>query len=235
VNAVQVNTVQVKDPALPKDSPMTDLPRRRRIRSLDATDLARVAVVAAVVAVLGLPGGFSVFGSVPITAQTLGVMLAGALLGPWLGALSMTVLLALVAAGLPLLAGGRGGIGVFVGPSAGYLVGWILGALVIGLIVHAGGRKPVVWRTFTGVVVGGILVVYAVGIPVQSLVTRLPLAETALTSLVFVPGDLVKSVIATAVVVTLVRAYPRAFRRTWTAKPAPQAAPAPDRDGAPVA
>lgn len=214
---------------------MTDSPRLRRIRPLDATDLARVAVVAAIVAVLGLPGGFSVFGSVPITAQTLGVMLAGALLGPWLGALSMAVLLALVAAGLPLLAGGRGGIGVFVGPSAGYLLGWIVGALVIGLIVHAGGRKPVAWRTFTGVVVGGILVVYAVGIPVQSLVTRLPLAETALTSLVFVPGDLVKAVIATAVVVTLVRAYPRAFRRAWAAKPAPQATPARDRDGASVA
>ncbi|QNE37013.1 biotin transporter BioY [Leifsonia shinshuensis] len=195
-------------------------------RGIDATDLARVAVMAAIVAVLGLPGGFTVFGAVPITAQTLGVMLAGALLGPWLGALSMAVLLALVAAGLPLLAGGRGGIGVFVGPSAGYLIGWIVGAAVIGLIVHAGNRKPVVWRTLVGVIVGGIGVVYAFGIPVQSLVTRLPLGETALTSLVFVPGDLVKAVLATAIVATLVKAYPRAFRRTWAT---------PRRDGAPAA
>ncbi|MBN9632785.1 MAG: biotin transporter BioY [Actinobacteria bacterium] len=215
---------------------MTDSrPLPRGARRLDATDVARVAVVAAIVAVLGLPGGFSLFGAVPITAQTLGVMLAGALLGPWLGALSMAVLLALVAAGLPLLAGGRGGIGVFVGPSAGYLFGWIVGAFVIGLIVHWGGRKPVAWRTFTGVIVGGILVVYAIGIPVQSLVTRLPLAETALSSLVFGPGDLVKAVIATAVVTTLVRAYPRAFRRTWATTPATVAAGERDRDGAPVA
>jgi biotin transport system substrate-specific component len=189
--------------------------RTPRIRRLDATDLARVAVFAGIVAVLGLPGGFTVLGAVPITAQTLGVMLAGAILGPWLGALSMTVLLALVAVGLPLLAGGKGGLGVFVGPSAGYLFGWIVGAAVIGLIVHARGRKPVLWRTALGVVVGGILVVYAVGIPVQSLVTRLPLAETALTSLVFVPGDIVKAIITTALVMTLVRAYPRAFRRVW--------------------
>ncbi len=109
-------------------------------RRLDATDLARVAVFAALIAVLGLPGSFPVFGGVPITAQTLGVMLAGAVLGPWLGALSVTVLLALVAVGLPLLAGGRGGFGVFLGPTAGYALGWILGAIVIGLIVHAGGR-----------------------------------------------------------------------------------------------
>ena len=72
-----------------------------RTRSLDATDLARVAVFAAIIAVLGLPGGFTVFGSVPITAQTLGVMLAGAILGPWLGALSVTVVLTLVAVGYP--------------------------------------------------------------------------------------------------------------------------------------
>jgi biotin transport system substrate-specific component len=190
-------------------------------RQLDAASLARVAVFAALVAVLGLPGGFSIAGGVPITVQTLGVMLAGAILGPRLGALSMAVLLALVAIGLPLLAGGRGGIGVFFGPSAGYLAGWIVGSFVIGLIVHAGGRKPVMWRTFVAMLVGGILVIYAVGVPVQSMVTRLPLGETAMLSLAFIPGDLVKAVAATVIVMTLVRAYPRAFNRVWASKAAP--------------
>ncbi len=186
-------------------------------RSLDATDLARVAVFAALIAVLGLPGSFPVFGGVPITAQTLGVMLAGAVLGPVLGALSVTVLLALVAVGLPLLAGGRGGIAVFLGPSAGYALGWILGAAVVGILVHAGGRRPVLWRTALAMTAGGIVAIYAVGVPVQSLVTRLPLGETALASLVFVPGDLLKAAIAAAVVTALVRVYPRGFRRTWRA------------------
>jgi len=196
-------------------------------RTLDATDLARVAVFAALIAVLGLPGSFPVFGGVPITAQTLGVMLAGAVLGPWLGALSVTVVLALTAAGLPLLAGGRGGIGVFLGPSAGYALGWILGAIVVGLLVHAGGRRPVVWRTALAAVVGGVAAIYAVGIPVQSAVTRLPLGDTALASLVFLPGDLLKAALATAVVTALVRAYPRGFRRAWTRPAAtPAAAPA---------
>ncbi|MDQ3283545.1 MAG: ABC transporter permease subunit, partial [Acidobacteriota bacterium] len=71
--------------------------------------------------------------------------------------LSMVVLLALVAIGLPLLSGGRGGIGVFVGPTAGYLLGWILGAFVVGLVVHAGGRRITWFRTALGVVVGGII------------------------------------------------------------------------------
>jgi len=193
---------------------------------LDAAQIARVAVFAAFVAALGLPGGFSVFSSVPITAQTLGVMLAGAVLGPWLGALAITVLLALTAMGLPLLAGGRGGPGVFVGPSAGYLVGWVAGALVIGLIVHIGGRKPTWWRTFAGAVVGGILVVYAFGIPVQSLVTQISLGKTMSTSLVYLPGDLTKVVLTAAITMTLVRGYPRAFRRTWTTPRSAESAPA---------
>jgi biotin transport system substrate-specific component len=189
-----------------------------RASRVDATDLARVAVLAAVIAVLGLPGGISVLGGVPITAQTLGVMLAGAILGPRLGALCILVLLALVAVGLPLLSGGSGGLGVFAGPSAGYLLGWILGAAVVGAVVHLGGRKPALVRTAVAMVAGGILAIYAVGIPVQSAVTRLPLLETAYTSLVFLPGDLVKAVIATGIVMTLVRGYPRAFRRRagWT-------------------
>lgn len=183
--------------------------------SLDAQDIARVAVCAAIVAALGLPGSFSVFGGVPITAQTFGVMLAGAVLGPRLGALSIVVFLTLTAAGLPLLAGGRGGLSVFVGPSAGYMLGWILGAFAVGLIVHASTRKPSALRVALASVLGGILVIYAVGVPVQSLVTRLPLAQTALAGLVFLPGDLLKAGLATAVVSTLLRAYPRAFRRTW--------------------
>lgn len=183
--------------------------------AFDATDLARAAVFAALIAVLGLPGSFTLFGGVPITAQTLGVMLAGAVLGPVVGAASVGALLALVAVGLPLLAGGRGGLAVFVGPTAGYLVGWLVGAVVVGLIVQLGGRRPVWWRTVAGLLVGGVLVVYAFGIPVQSAVLRLPIEQAALANLAFVPGDIVKVVVATLVVGALVRGYPRAFRRTW--------------------
>jgi biotin transport system substrate-specific component len=96
----------------------------------------------------------------------------------------------------------------------------VLGAAVVGLIVHLGGRRPTAWRTAVAMLVGGIAAIYAVGIPVQSLVTRLPLAETALTSLVFLPGDLVKAAVATAIVMTLVRGYPRAFRRASGWSPA---------------
>jgi biotin transport system substrate-specific component len=199
-NAVQVNSVQ--------EDAVRAFPMIRR--DLDATDIARIAVFAAIVGALGLPGGFAVFGAVPITAQTLGVMLAGAILGAGRGASSMLVLLTLVALGL--LSGGRGGIGVFIGPSAGYLLGWVAGAFVVGLIVRGGGSRPTWPRTILGILVGGIVTIYAFGIPMQAAITRLPLAETALQSLVFLPGDLVKATIAMVITMTLARAYPRAFR-----------------------
>lgn len=174
-------------------------------------DLARIAVFAALIVVLGtvtvpLPGG------VPLTAQTLGVMLAGAVLGPRRAPLAVLLVLALAAVGLPVLAGGRGGLGVFAGPTAGYLVGWVAGAAVVGLIVHA--ARITWWRTALGAVVGGILVVYAFGIPVQAFVLGVDLAPTALSSLVFLPGDLVKAAAATVLTLALRRAYPPAFGRS---------------------
>lgn len=193
---------------------------------IDVRDLTRIAVFAAIIAVLGLPAPISVLGgAVPITAQTLGVMLAGAILGPWRGAAAVSTFLVLVAVGLPLLAGGHGGIGVFVGPTAGYLFGWIVGAFVTGAIVRSGlhategksaTRHPTWWRTALGCVIGGILVVYAFGVPVSAFVTGLPLPQMALGSLLFVPGDLIKAAVATIVTLALWRAYPQAFGHQTT-------------------
>ena len=170
--------------------------------------LGRTAVFAALIIVLGtvivpLPGG------VPITGQTLGVMLAGLVLGPRLAPLAVMLVLALAAVGLPVLAGGRGGLGVFVGPSAGYLLGWIAGVVVIGLLMRTG--RFTCWRAAGAALIGGVFVVYAFGIPIQALVTGVPLGPTALSSLAFLPGDLIKVTAATLVVVALRRAYPRAF------------------------
>jgi biotin transport system substrate-specific component len=182
-----------------------DAPRKR----LSSRDLALVASFAALTAVLGLPGSVSVFGNaVPVTLQTLGVMLAGSILGWKRGALSVLVLLALVAAGLPLLSGGRGGLAVFFGPSAGYLIGWVFGAAAIGWMVQRRlPAYPMLWGGLANVL-GGIAVVYMVGIPVQAAVTGTSVLVAAATSLVFLPGDAIKVVIATAVASAVHRGYP---------------------------
>src|SRR3954467_4226182 len=162
-----------------------------RSRPSSARDLALIASFAALVAVLGLPGSLTLFGNaVPITLQTLGVMLAGSVLGWRRGGAALLVFLVLVAAGLPLLAGGRGGLGVFAGPSAGFLLGFAAGAFGVGLLGESWrGRFALGWVLLANIV-GGILVIYAIGIPVQAHVTGLPIGVVLAKSWVFLPGDL---------------------------------------------
>ncbi|MTE23622.1 biotin transporter BioY [Microbacterium sp. ZXX196] len=180
-------------------------------RQWEARDIARIAVFAGIIVALGFVAPIPVPGLVPITAQTLGVMLAGTVLGARRAGAAVGVVFLLAAIGLPVLSGGRGGLGVFLGPASGYLIGWLPGAMVVGLIVHAGARRITWWRTALGAVVGGIAVVYAFGIPVQAVSTGLGLGETALTSLAFLPGDVIKAAVATALTLGLYRAYPPAF------------------------
>lgn len=180
-------------------------------RHFDTRDIARIAVFAAIIAALGLVAPVPIPGLVPITAQTLGVILAGMVLGAWRGAAAVAIFEVLVLIGLPLLAGGHGGPGVFVGPTAGYLLGWIPGAFVTGLIAHSGRGTLSWWRVALGGIIGGVLTVYALGIPVQSLVTGLPFGAAALTSLAFIPGDLIKVTLATILTLTLWKAYPPVF------------------------
>jgi biotin transport system substrate-specific component len=184
---------------------------------LPSRDLALVVTFAALIAVLGLPGQVTPFGgAVPVTAQTLGVMLAGSLLGARRGALAVLVFLVLVALGLPLLAGGRGGLAVFTRPSAGYLLGWVAGAWVVGRLIEANhrpwGRFALAWALVANVV-GGIVVVYAVGIPVQARLLSLPLPAAAVQAWVFLPGDLLKVVVAAGITRAVARGYPPAIGR----------------------
>lgn len=182
----------------------------RAKKRLTSRDLALVASFAALIAVLGLPGALFIGGSaVPITLQSMGVMLAGSILGWRRGALSLVVFLVLVAAGLPLLSGGRGGAAIFFGPTAGYLIGYPVGAAVIGWLVQQRLPAYPIWWGVMSNVVGGIGVVYLVGIPVQAAVLGTSgLFATALSATMFLPGDLLKVVVATTVAAAVHRAYP---------------------------
>ena len=99
-------------------------------RYMKTKDIVYVALFAALTAVLGLfpPITLPVTG-VSVTAQSLGPMLAGAILGARRGGLSIVLFLVLVAVGLPLLSGGRGGFGVMIGVTGGFMFGWAISAL----------------------------------------------------------------------------------------------------------
>ena len=172
-------------------------------------NIVLIALFAAITAVLGIfpPITLPVIG-VPITAQSLGVMLAGGILGAKRGALSMLLFLVLVAIGLPLLAGGRGGFAVFLGPSGGFLVGWVIAAYAIGLMIEKFWTKLNYSNAFFACVAGGIVLLYMIGIPWVAYAAKIPLSKAFFSSIAFVPGDLIKAVIASGVIVMVARSYP---------------------------
>ena len=172
-------------------------------------NLALIALFAALIAALGFVPKFTLGFGVPITAQSLGIMLCGTVLGSKRGALAVLLFLLLVALGLPLLAGGRGGLGLFVSPSAGFLFGWPVAAFVTGLMVEK-------WRTgsltlIAGVssVVGGIIVLYVFGIIGLAIVLDKTLVESTLLVVAFIPGDVVKAVLAGFITASLAQARPQ--------------------------
>ena len=171
-------------------------------------DLAYIALFAAIIAVLGLVPAIAI-GPVPITAQTLGIMLAGSILGAKRGFLSVLLFLVLVAIGLPLLASGRGGLAPFTGTTAGYLFSWPVAAFVIGLLTERFWAR---YNLALGVlfnVVGGMVVIYLIGVPVLAAIGNLPLgAAIAGGALPFLVGDLIKAVVAAAIAVQVRRSYP---------------------------
>jgi biotin transport system substrate-specific component len=185
-------------------------------------DLALIATFAGVIAALGLVPAFVLPGfTVPITAQTLGVMLAGAVLGARRGFLSVVLLLVLVAVGLPLLAGGRGGLGVFAGPSVGFLLGFPVAALVIGWLTERGGPGYTLHWGLVANVVGGIVVLYAAGIAGIAAMTDLSVQAAAVSTWVFLPGDAVKAVVAALVARGVHAAYPGVLGSSTRRQPEP--------------
>lgn len=175
-----------------------------------ARDLAQIAVFAALIAALGLPGTLYLGGNaVPITLQSLGPMLAGAMLGARKGGLAVLTFIALTTCGLPLLAGFRGGPGaVFAAPTSGYLWGWLLGAIVVGTLTKRLLPRYPLWLGILATAVGGVLCVYLIGIPWQAIRTETPLWTAIAGSGIYLPGDAIKVVVTALTAKQVHRAYP---------------------------
>ncbi len=170
-------------------------------------NLTHIALFAALVAILGFVPQITLAGGVPITAQSLGIMLCGTVLGARRGALAVLLFLALVAAGLPLLSGGRGGIGVFAGPSVGYIIGFPIAAFAAGWIME---RTTMAVGLAAGAasVIGGIAVLYAFGIPGMAIMLDKTLPEAVMLGMAFLPGDVLKAVLAGFVTQGIARMRP---------------------------
>lgn len=176
-------------------------------------DIVAIALFAALIAALGFLPPIPVPGvAVSITAQTLGVMLAGALLGAKRGFYTVTIIWLLVAAGLPLLSGGRGGIGIFFGPSAGYFIGWGLAAWLIGFLYDSFRNNLTPVKEIIFLTLGGIVAIYCPGILWLAYSTNISINQAFFASLLFIPGDVIKIAIACFIIRIIRKALPNALR-----------------------
>lgn len=153
-------------------------------------------VYAALMAALTAAGAYIAIpiGPVPIVLQNLFVMLAGLLLGGRWGLISVGVYLLAGAVGLPVFAGGTGGLGRFVGPTGGYLLGFAAAAYLIGVISESGkGRVAIDVLAM----VAGTLVIYAFGVAWLKVVTGMSFSKAVgLGMFPFLIGDVLKIVTA---------------------------------------
>ena len=109
------------------------------------------------------------------------------------------------------VSGGRGGLGVFMAPSTGYLVGWPLGALVTGWLMSAFPRstpRRAAVSAFAASSLGGLLVVHACGVVGLVNIAKLSWTQAFWGTLLFVPGDLLKCAVCALVVHTVARGLP---------------------------
>lgn len=177
-----------------------------------STDLALVAVFAALIAAFSVVPSIPIGIGVPITLQTLAVVLAGLVLGPWRGFLAALLYIAVGLAGLPIFAGGVAGPAVFGMPSIGYLLAFPLGALTAGLLarfaVNWAGTKQYLGLALAAL--AGSVVIHFFGIlGLMMGVARLDLlTAVVVVDLPFWPGDIAKMAVAAAIAATVHKAFP---------------------------
>lgn len=172
----------------------------------DSTRVAKLALAGVFAAVLAVSAWVSIpFHPVPLTLQTLIVLVAGGLLGRIWGPVSVGVYVLVGVAGVPVFSNGGAGVGVLLGPTGGYLVGFIIAAFVVGVAADLARLRRWRGRWLTIALGAGVLTasvaIYAVGVPWLIVVTGMtPVAALSAGMVPFLVGDALKAIAAVMMV-----------------------------------
>ena len=169
----------------------------------------RLVVLSSLMAALTAVGAYIYVpvGPVPIILSTLFVILSGLLLGSRWGLASMALYLLVGAIGLPVFAGGKGGFAHFLGPTGGYLIGYLFASWITGFISER-SRGRIILDIFAVII--GSLVLYAAGVPWLKVVTRISWTKALMVGVLpFLIGDAIKA----CVVVVLARSVRPILKR----------------------
>lgn len=181
--------------ALPTAAPRLVLADRvfGRTLALDVVLVLAGAALTALLAQVSVP-----LVPVPVTGQTLAVLLVGATLGAARGAISLGVYAFLGIVGLPVFSDYGAGLGVVLGPTGGYILGFVFAAALVGWLSERAWERQVLKALAT--FAAGTVVVFAVGLPWLAVALHYDLAQTLNAGLwPFLLGGAIKSAIAAAV------------------------------------
>ncbi|MEJ6400044.1 biotin transporter BioY [Nicoliella lavandulae] len=176
-------------------------------------NLTQIALMIALLIVLGAIPGIPIgIIPVPIVLQNFGIILASLLLGGKKGTITIAIFLFLAAIGLPILSGFRGGLAVFLGPTGGYLLAWLLTPSVLAGLTQLTQRilgRPLNWFSTTAVtLVVGIVFIYLIACSWLAVQSHMPFSTALSANLLFIPGDVIKIIIAVTVAKRLRKIIP---------------------------
>lgn len=166
-----------------------------------------MVLVAMFTGLTAIGAGISIpIGNVPITMQSLFVILSGLILGPRLGSLSQIIYIVLGLIGVPIFANFTGGFQTIMSPSFGFIIGFIFASYIVGKIAHS-ENKISGKRIWIASIIGTV-VIYLFGLPYMYYILNIVMAKgfdfqtiMKMGCLLFLPGDILKLVVASVVAV----------------------------------
>ena len=174
-----------------------------KLKTFDIFTTALFSTLTAIGAYISIPLPFS---NVPLTLQTMFTYLAGAILGGYLGALSQLIYLLIGIGGLPVFAGGGASLSVLIGPSGGYLIGFVIAAFVIGELKKI--KRGFVWLVSCMIV--GTLIIYSLGVVQLMNWAKISLNQAIVIGVLpFIFGDLIKILLATYITQRVEKTFPQ--------------------------
>ncbi len=184
----------------------------RTRKGLGAADIALIAVFAALMAVFSIIPAIFQVGGIPFAIQMIVVLLSPLVLGPVRGAAAAALYILVGVAGLPVFSNGMSGPAVLIGPTGGYLLGFIVCGFVAGAASHAVLRSRPSRKALpfflTACAIVGVIVVHLCGVIFFMAVFHMNLTKALLTTAPFFPWDVLKAVIAGLLAVAVFTAFP---------------------------
>lgn len=175
-----------------------------KLKPYNMLNVALFSTLTAIGAYIRIPLPFS---PVPITLQTMFTYMAGALLGSKLGALSQLIYILLGVSGLPIFAGGNAGFLILIGPTGGYLIGFIVGAFIIGKLIEMKKKFSFLWLVSCMVI--GTIPIYTFGLIQLIVWTKINMINAFIVGILpFIVGDSLKILIAAYITYRIKKALP---------------------------